>query len=234
MPATRTKASYQYFKSEILWQIDRLSEITGKSPNEDRLDESIRKWNRIRKSLRENRGLLSGSAFVALVHKIMDGETNISVNSDFSSGKQDSSSMKIAVAGCPTSKAEISFLEMIEKNGASVVLDATCTGDRFSELEVEESGDPVENLAKAYFERIPCIRARPNTEFFDWMKIKTKRLGVEGVIWKTLRGCDMWTAELERAKTVLDLPVLGIDISYSDVSSPRIQTRVEAFLESLR
>jgi len=230
MPATRSVSAYNFYREELDCLVQTLESLTGQKFSPDSLREQIKKRNSLRKNIRDFRENLSGSEFANLVHNVMEGNFEI-----FQPEKSTSSSIpKIAIAGSPTSRAEISWLKNIEKFPVDIVFDATCTGDRYIELRMEEdTKDPLDAVAKAYFYQTPCIRARPNTEFFDWMKKRIQERNVSCVIWKNVRGCDLWNAELQVARELLGVPVLGLDVTYSDIDSPRIQTRVEAFLESL-
>jgi benzoyl-CoA reductase/2-hydroxyglutaryl-CoA dehydratase subunit BcrC/BadD/HgdB len=236
MPATRTDESREFFHTEMVWLKDRLEEQLGKQFNPESLLSVIKARNNIRVRLRELRHNLRGSQFSALVQlesrlspidmlTLLDG---LAVDNVIRADAK-----RLMICGSPLTPGDIKFLEMIEKAGAEIVADATCTGDRRIDFEIKEDGDPLRNLSQAYFDRPPCIRARPNDEFFDYTKDIIQKRNVDAVIWRTVRFCDLWSSEFQRAQKILDLPMLNLDMTYSDTNSSRVAVRVEAFLENL-
>ncbi|MEZ4813457.1 MAG: 2-hydroxyacyl-CoA dehydratase family protein [Caldisericia bacterium] len=231
MPATRNKGTFELFKSELSVLTEKLEDLSGKKFDKYLLKKEIEKSNNLKKEIGKLRPHLSGSDFVSLMHSVFQNWEIPETISNKNIKKK--SHPKIAIAGSPTAKEGIKLLCEIEKFPAEIVFDATCTGDRFLELEIDENIDPFEAAASAYFNQTPCIRARPNDDFFSWMNKKITDLEIDGVVWKTLRGCDLWNSEIQTAKELLSVPVLGLDYSYSDIDSHRIKTRIEAFLENL-
>ena len=236
MPATRTPEAKEFFYSEILWLRDRLQEVTGNIFDQNKLLAVVKARNLIRKNLREIRHNIKGSHFSALVQlesrlsavdmiALLDGlKVENSVNPN---------AKRIMICGCPLTPGDVKFLEMIERTGAEIVADASCTGDRRIDFEISEEGDILRNLADAYFNRPPCIRARPNDNFFEYAKNLASKRNVDGVIWRTVRFCDLWASEFQRAEQLLNLPMLNLDMTYADTTSSRTAVRVEAFLENL-
>ncbi len=236
MPATRTNESREFFYSEILWLKDRLSETTGKKYDDSNLLTVIKSRNHIRERLRDVRANLKGSQFSALVQlesrlspidmiTLLDGlkiDNVIKMNAK-----------RLMICGSPLTPGDIKFLEMIEKTGAEIVADATCTGDRRIDFEIPEDGDPLRNLSDAYFDKPPCIRCRPNDDFFSYAKNMADKRNVDGIIWRTVRFCDLWSSEFQRAQKIFDMPMINLDMTYADTQSSRIAVRVEAFLENL-
>ena len=236
MPATRTPDSKEYFYSEIIWLKNRLEEVLGKKFSNENLFSTIKARNLIRARLRELRHNLKGSQFSALVQlearlapvdmlAMLDGlvvENVIKANAK-----------RLMICGSPLTPGDIKFLEMIEKTGAEIVADATCTGDRRIDFEIPEVGDPLRNLSDAYFDKPPCIRARPNDEFFVYARKLIITRNVDAAIWRTVRFCDLWSSEFQRAQKIFDLPMLNLDMTYSDTDSSRVGVRIEAFLENL-
>lgn len=236
MPATQTPDSKEYFYSEIVWLAGRLEEVLGKKFSNENLLSVIKVRNLIRSRLRELRHNLKGSQFSALVQlearlspvdmlAMLDGlvvENVIRTNAK-----------RLMICGSPLTPGDIKFLEMVEKTGAEIVADATCTGDRRIDFEIQEIGDPLRNLSDAYFNKPPCIRARPNDEFFEYAKKMIPQRKIDAVIWRTVRFCDLWSSEFQRAQKIFGIPMLNLDMTYSDTDSSRVGVRVEAFLENL-
>lgn len=236
MPATRTDDARNFFHTEMVWLKDSLEKQLGKQYDPESLRVVIKARNHIRERLRQLRKGLKGSQFSSLVQlesrlspidmmTLLDGLVVDNVIK--------SSAKRLLICGSPLTPGDIKFLEMVEGAGAEIVADATCTGDRRIDFEIKEDGNPLTNLSQAYFDRPPCIRARPNDEFFDYAKHLAKERKVDAVIWRTVRFCDLWSSEFQRAQSILNMPMLNLDMTYSDTSSSRVAVRVEAFLENL-
>lgn len=236
MPATRTQDSRDFFFTEMVWLKDRLEQELGKKYDPESLRTVIKARNHIRNRLAQLRQNLKGSQFSALVQLesrlspidmltmldglVVDNVTRANAN-------------RLMICGSPLTPGDIKFLEMVENAGAEIVADATCTGDRRIDFEIPEDGNPLKNLSQAYFDRPPCIRARPNDEFYDYTKKMISQRNIDAVIWRTVRFCDLWSSEFQRAQSIMNLPMLNLDMTYSDTNSSRVAVRVEAFLENM-
>ncbi len=235
-PKTRTSEAEDLYLSELTWAAGELERRTGRRLDPGKLQRSIIVRNGLRRRIRDLRPALSGSDFVALVH--LDALT--------AAGPMDAllkhppvsrpaaPGLPVLVAGSPLAPGDLRWLDLLESSGFRIVADASCTGDRAVDFEVDEVGDPLEALARAYFRRPPCIYIRPNDAFYEYASMLARNRGVRAVIWRSVRGCDLYGLETKRAEKRLGLPFLALDMSYGDVDSPRLRTRVEAFAESLR
>ena len=132
--------------------------------------------------------------------------------------------------------ADWPWLDELEEMGLAVVADATCTGDRAVDftVEVPADKDPLESPGPRLFPASACPFVRPNDEFYAYAAALSRRRGARAVIWRSLRGWRIHALEPPRAGRLLGLPLLALDTSCGDASSPRVRTRVEAFLEGLR
>jgi len=235
-PKTRTPEAEDLYLSELTWAAEELSRRTGRRLIADELRGSIRTRNGIRRRIRELRPGLSGSDFVALIH--LDGLMAAGPMAGFLESyrfvRSPGSGFPVMVAGSPLAPGDLRWLDLLESSGFRVVADATCTGDRAVDFDVDEDGDPLEVLARAYFGKPPCAFIRPNDKFYAYARRLTSARGARAVIWRSVRGCDLYSLEAKRAEERLGLPFLALDMSYGDVDSPRLRTRIEAFAESLR
>jgi len=236
-PSTRSQSSKEHFREEILWLANRLSKRLDTQLDKEKLRQAIRVRNLIRRKLRDLRPQLNSSEFFLLVQLdlyLQASQMLDYLNNFKPSGINNEKKVPLMVAGSPFTLEELEFFTMIETMGVKIVADATCTGDRHIDFEIVETGNLLINLADAYFSKTPCIWSRPNNELYDYMKNLIKNNIVWGIIWKSVRFCDVWSTEASRAKEIFGLPLLQIDVTYSDFAAPRIATRVEAFVESLR
>jgi benzoyl-CoA reductase/2-hydroxyglutaryl-CoA dehydratase subunit BcrC/BadD/HgdB len=132
---------------------------------------------------------------------------------------------------------DLKILDLIEQAGGRVVLDATEGGERtlpdvFDRRRL--AGDPLGELARAYFGTIPDVFRRPNDSLFDWLDEAVSQRRARGLLFHRYVWCDVWHAELSRVKQRSAVPVLEIDECDDDASLSRTGGRIEAFLELLR
>jgi benzoyl-CoA reductase/2-hydroxyglutaryl-CoA dehydratase subunit BcrC/BadD/HgdB len=238
MPATRSRASRAYFKTEVRWLAKELTARAGCPLDIPRLRKTIGFRNGIRSGMRRLRKRLGGAEWTALVLSeflLPPAEmTDLLAEVESLPGRTSPAELKMMIAGSPLTFEDLPFLEYVESLGASIEADATCTGDRAAALKIPVAGDPIDNLANAYFDRPPCIWMRPNDGFYRWAGDIAGRRGIRAVLWRTYKNCDIWSLETERARALLGLPLLALDMTCGDAVSIRVRTRVEAFLESLR
>lgn len=237
-PKTRSPEAEDYFVAEIRWLAGELEKAAGGRLDADELRRAIAVRNGIRARLRLLREGLTGADFSALVFleaRLPAGEMSVFLAS-FSPVPFPAAGVPVLLAGSPLAPGDWPWLDELEEMGLPVVADATCTGDRAIDFTIEAPAreDPLESLARGYFRRPPCPFVRPNDEFYAYASDLARRRGARGVVWRSLRGCDIHALEPPRAERLLGLPLLSLDMSCGDASSPRVRTRVEAFAEGLR
>jgi benzoyl-CoA reductase/2-hydroxyglutaryl-CoA dehydratase subunit BcrC/BadD/HgdB len=234
---TRTTEAEDYFVSEIRWLAGEWEKEAGVRLDAKKLRRAIAARNAIRSRVRDLRASLIGADFSALIYleARLPAEEMEALLDEFTPQPFRPSSVPVLLAGSPLTPADWPWLDELEETGLPVVADATCTGDRAVDFTVEarEDEDPLDALARGYFRRPPCLFIRPNDDFYSYAADLARRRGARAVIWRSLRGCDIHALEPPRAERLLGLPLLALDTSCGDASSPRIRTRVEAFLESL-
>ena len=147
-------------------------------------------------------------------------------NGSFTSGK-----VRLMLAGSISGAWE---LGEIENAGAEVAADATCFGDRAFHQVVDETGDPLDALYKAYVEENLCPHRRPMTPLIDYIKRLADERKVEGVVYLTLKYCHPWGLSAKRMKWELNLPFLHLDDDFTSPAINAFSTRVGAFVEMLK
>jgi benzoyl-CoA reductase/2-hydroxyglutaryl-CoA dehydratase subunit BcrC/BadD/HgdB len=146
--------------------------------------------------------------------------------------------IRLAIIGGPLLKQDFDLFDVIEQAGGRIVLDATETGERglcapFDRRRLH--GEPLMELAVAYFIGVNDASRRPNSELYKWLKREFALRQVQGIIFRRFLWCDIWHAELRRLKDFSDLPVLDIDTAGdNDVEWQRTANRICAFTETLQ
>lgn len=235
-PKTRTPEAEAFYASELAWAAAELGRRAGRALDPESLRRAIRVRNVIRRRIRDHRPRLSGSDFARLVllDALWPAASTIALLDGGSVPASAAAGLPLLLAGSPVAPADLPWLERLESAGFRIVADATCTGDRAVDFEVDEAGDPLEALARAYFRRPPCVYVRPNDGFYEYARGLADRRGAAAAVWRSVRGCDLYALEAGRAEARLGLPMLALDMSGGDADSPRLRTRIEAFAERFR
>jgi len=145
--------------------------------------------------------------------------------------------VRLMLLGGEIDKPEL--LEIIESQGGLVVTDYMAYGTRAIAYDVPEDGDPLKALAKYYFEdRPPCPRLHGTYQKrFDYIKKVAKDYHVDGIISIRLLLCDIWGFEQNDVSGMLKaekLPYLKLETEYALTNAGQLQTRVQAFIETLK
>jgi benzoyl-CoA reductase subunit C len=131
------------------------------------------------------------------------------------------------------------YVRVIEDQGGLVVTDSICFGTRTMWVDASESeADPVRALARYYIQERPsCPRmngAQPARARF--VQDMVKEFAVDGVIGERMLFCDFWCAEHYMNKSDLKdagIPFIQIDREYIMSGKGQLQTRIQAFLETM-
>ena len=128
---------------------------------------------------------------------------------------------------------------LIEKAGAAVVIDETCTGTRYFENLVDSTAKDLTEQLHALAERymkINCACFSPNNERLDTILKFVKDYNVDGVIHYVLQYCHGYNIEAIRVSSILKqtmIPNLKVETDYSTEDIGQLRTRIDAFLEQL-
>lgn len=132
---------------------------------------------------------------------------------------------------------DIAFTRMVEKLGATIVIEEHCTTTRYFWDEVDENiSDPLLAIAERYVRRTACpSKDWPKRQRFDRILQFAKEWRVEGAIVMQQKFCDPHEADIPALKKFLQengIPNYHLEF---DVTLPegQFRTRVEAFLEEV-
>ncbi|MCP4681134.1 MAG: 2-hydroxyacyl-CoA dehydratase [Desulfobacterales bacterium] len=126
---------------------------------------------------------------------------------------------------------------IIEDAGGAVVWDDFCTGSRYFEGSISETGDPLESIGERYLERVIC--PAKHSELFargDYLVNMVKENQAKGVIFLFLKFCDPHSFDYPYMKELLDkqgIPSMLFEIEDQFSSLGQLKTRCEAFMELL-
>ena len=258
LPQMKRAKDVQAWAEEIETFKNIVEEFTGNKVTADKLAESIKLINNKRKALerlydlRKNETLpISGcdallisqiafyddpARFTQMTNKLCDelekrGADGVSV--------VPAGTKRIMLTGTPLAIPNWKLHNIVETSGAAVVCEEMCTGTRYFEKLVDESGTTLEEQYQALANRymnINCACFTPNSGRIDDILRLAKEYKVDGIIDVNLKFCNLYDTEgyfVERAMKEAGIPVLGIETDYTDSDAQQLRTRVSAFIEML-
>ncbi|MFH1228127.1 MAG: 2-hydroxyacyl-CoA dehydratase family protein [Planctomycetota bacterium] len=242
VPATwEDPSSQNIYWQEIKWLADELDTLAQNNPDRKPINQVVAQYNEARKRFMRLSGLMDYADYFNLAHLFF-----ISPVSDFlryldrieqrlEPNPATSGKTRLLLVGSPVGYGDNFIQKALAKHpDAEIVYDATCTGHRSFDMDIPLSGDMIANIAASYFTRPPCIWRRPNTQFYQYIKGIIAKYRIDGIIYKTLKFCDLWKYEFKRFKDWAECPVIGIENTYSSSQDAQINKRISAFLETFK
>ncbi|HHU63809.1 MAG TPA: 3-hydroxyacyl-ACP dehydratase [Clostridiales bacterium] len=135
--------------------------------------------------------------------------------------------------GIMGARCESSITEIIQNAGANIVFNLACNGDNVIETNGFNGEDIIYQYAKTLLNQYPCMRMADTTKRYAVLK-KDIEKSISGLIFHTVKFCDMYSFDYTKIKENLSLPVLKLETDYSLQSEGQIRTRIEAFIEALK
>ena len=128
------------------------------------------------------------------------------------------------------------WVKGVEEQGGLVVADGLCFGARMFWDLVDESLEPMEALARRYYERWSCPRVMDPDGRQERIREIVREWRVDGIVGERIVFCQLWGAE--RVITDIEarengIPTLWLEREYVRGGLGQMKTRVQAFLESL-
>jgi benzoyl-CoA reductase/2-hydroxyglutaryl-CoA dehydratase subunit BcrC/BadD/HgdB len=243
---------------EVVGFKERLDRLTGRSLDPEKLSGSIRLVNRKRRALarlngfrRETHPPISGlDALVVMQGALIDDPARFTdrledLNDELEdrlrrgAGDGPGGSLRLMISGCPSVLGNWKLHALAETAGAIIVCDETCTGSRYYENLVEETGSDLESQIAAVADRylkIECSCFSPNVERLRSVVRLARDHRVDGVIQYVLQYCHTYNIEAVAVAAALKdagIPSLKIVTDYAEADTGQLRLRVDAFLEGL-
>ncbi|MBR2481710.1 MAG: 2-hydroxyacyl-CoA dehydratase [Oscillospiraceae bacterium] len=259
MPQMKRDCDIVKWKDEIAAFAKKVEEFTGNEITPEKLADAIRVLNAKRAALarvaeaRKNPNNIPISGTDALLvtqiaffddpvrcaemtNKLADEleERNRNGVSVFEKGTK-----RIMFTGTPMAIPNWKLHHIVETCGGAVVCEEMCTGTRYFENQVDESGKTLDEQFMALSQRYMknnCACFTLNTARTEDIIRLAKEYHVDGVIDVNLKFCCLYDTEgylVERALKEAGIPVLGIETDYDDGDSEQLRTRIGAFIEML-
>jgi benzoyl-CoA reductase/2-hydroxyglutaryl-CoA dehydratase subunit BcrC/BadD/HgdB len=218
--------------------------------SDDKIREAIRALNRERGLRRQVAALMKLDRPALLGRQVLDCKSSIwtmpAATEQYErilqalSGKLGNGTARVRVlmTGVPMVHGAERVLDLVEQSGGLVVAAENCTGLKPLLEDVDEAAaDPLRALAEKYF-HLPCSVMTPNNRRLETLQQLAADYRAECVVELVWQACLTYDVESHRVKRFVEeklgLPYLHVETDYSPSDSPRIATRVEALLETVR
>ena len=259
LPQKKGPRDRDLWHDEVVQFIARLEETTGRRLEAGKLAAAVRLMNRKRRALarlnafrREADPPLSGlDALVVMQGALVDDVERFTgrleaFNDELAdrvrrgTGVAAGRTKRIMISGCPSVLGNWKVHALVEAAGALIVCDETCTGSRYYENLVEETGDGVDAQVAAIAARylkIECSCFSPNDERIDSVARLAREYRVDGVVQYILQYCHTYNIEAISVAAALKeagIPSLKIVTDYAEEDTGQLRLRIDAFLEGLR
>ena len=142
---------------------------------------------------------------------------------------------RILITGCPNGGVRDKTIKVLEELGADVVAFDTCNSNREKIEKVDIALPVAKALAKKYL-NINCSVMSPNNSRLRFISDMIDEYEVDGVLEIILQACHTFAIEsynVKKAVVAKGIPYIKIETDYSKADVGQINTRLEAFLETI-
>ena len=142
---------------------------------------------------------------------------------------------RILITGCPNGGVRDKTIKVLEELGADVVAFDACNSNREKIEKVDTTLPVTEALAKKYL-NINCSVMSPNTNRLKFISDMIDDYQVDGVLEIILQACHTFSIEsynVKKSVLAKKIPYLKVETDYSKADAGQINTRLEAFLETI-
>ena len=142
---------------------------------------------------------------------------------------------RILITGCPNGGVRDKTIKVLEELGADVVTFDACNSNREKIEKVDTTLPVTEALAKKYL-NINCSVMSPNTNRLKFISDMIDDYQVDGVLEIILQACHTFSIEsynVKKSVLAKGIPYLKVETDYSKADAGQINTRLEAFLETI-
>ncbi|MHA1240048.1 MAG: 2-hydroxyacyl-CoA dehydratase subunit D, partial [Promethearchaeota archaeon] len=223
--------------NELIIQLEEHFKI---KVTKERLRENIKKMNIIRKLLREistyrKQMILSGSEFHGIVKNVQVSNKDDAI--DILKAKQEElrerqpfskkNYKKILLTGSDLDDTE-------ESLGFQVIIDDLGVGTKYFWEDVDETGDPIEAIAKYHMSKPIHSTKFPSYKRFEVLRRLAADYKVDGVINIAQKFCEPVLYDhpyFKKKFKELEIPYLFVEVTYNRESYKQLSTRFSAFAE---
>ncbi|MBI4243518.1 MAG: 2-hydroxyacyl-CoA dehydratase [Planctomycetes bacterium] len=240
-----------YYKSELSRFLRKVADITGCFPTDASLSRSTALYNKLRGLLEDLHGFVSNdgrlgafeyTVYLRYCYSMLpeDAVTFLGslLNSMSDRVPRNRDCIKIIIEGAFCEQPPIELIRAIEETGCWIVDDDFAKGLRWHVGPVQEKGDPIEMLARSYFESAQpsSVRHDFKTRREDLLVKKVRKYNADGVLFFIPKFCEPALFDYARYKEKLESEgIAHLQIEYEEKmwTFERIRSEVETFVESV-
>jgi len=250
LPAKLNTQSARTYMKDLLTKFKKdLETAVGKEITNADLQESIKKFNLIRKNLSkiyalqsQNPGIIKGADLYAIVKgsMVMDRDEvadllPIIVANLETVDVPQKSAKRIVVSGSICDSPDI--YTALEAAGGVIVGDDLCTGQRWFESEILYDENPINAIATRLLDRLicPAKHSSPTARGENLVSL-AKKNNANGVIFMLLKFCDPHAFDYPYLKESLEkegIKTLLIEMDDQQQNSGQLATRFETFIQMI-
>ena len=132
--------------------------------------------------------------------------------------------------GLMGARCNAGIIELVKKYNVNILFNISCTGD---ERTYNLKGEKIfYQYIKDILCKLPCLHMIDINERNNFIKDQREKL--DGIIYHTVKFCDIYSYEYAAIKENHNIPILKVETDYTKQCEGQIKTRVEAFVESLK
>lgn len=253
LPNSQSKDSLELWKKEVIRFKEYLEEKFEVEITDEKLLESIKVENEIRKSMKNLASVMKldptpisgydlfkvlyGSTF-KLDRRIIADEINAladKIREEYDKNRQ--KKPRILVTGCPIGGATEKVIKAIEDAGAVIVSFENCSGEKNYDNYVDENADDLYDALSRRYLDIGCSVMTPDENRFKLLDKLIDEYKVDGVIEMDLQACHTYAIESHSIRKYVTeekkVPYIALETDYSMADVGQLSTRVTAFIEML-
>jgi len=240
-------AAYEYFAMEMRLLADKFATHSGVAYDPERLTAAIRATNRVRAGVAKiidlrAKGVVSFADSIAVVRA-----ATLSDRAEFADRLDDALAAIGDLQGKPAKGPKLVFwggvfetrevAEIIENAGARVVADVLTNMSHSFLGHLAVMGDPLETLARFYFERpVDATKYRQGEDRAERLLKTVRSSGADAVVFAELKFCEPFAFDYPFLKKRLDehgIKSFFFEFDLWESGSGQSATRLEAFIEML-
>ena len=256
VPYMTDESSLKYFKLELQNLKEKLEDIIGEKISDEKLSESIKKYNDFKKKLSQVNDLeILGSEKLKIIQKaILYGPTFLPDLEKYIEEVKTSPpqnlglSKDILFTGCSIFIND-NLVDLIEEGGGNIVYFDTWIGNHYYSQVIDDDSinsnkDPLDLLVLRFKNNIYGDHIVPNflqqkvSSIENYSKNYTKKTGKKlGVFNHIIKFCDHISLMASFLKNELQekgIQILNLERDYSRANRGQLSTRIEAYLEMMR
>jgi benzoyl-CoA reductase/2-hydroxyglutaryl-CoA dehydratase subunit BcrC/BadD/HgdB len=250
-----SEIAFNFYQRQLTKLKEKLEQLTGERITNDKLVQSIEKYNLIRESLsqiselrKEQPAVTGGEEFIKLNHYALRSDLDVAIRSlgkicghlKLEKGRFPERAARIMVAGRGFALGDYTLLKMIEESGGVVVTEFLDEGILHAG-KVKVDGDPMVNIAQMYYrDMVPSCLFTPSWAV-RWKQVDRllDEYRAKGILYYMLSFDTIYDLEYTLFSKRADekrIPFEMIESSYdfSREATESLRTRVESFIKICR